>query len=172
MTATELADPGAPIAERLAGKRIAITGTTGFLGTALVERLIRCVPDCSLVLLIRPGRRGVDQRLQREILRNDAFDRLREEHGAEGFAAMAAERILPIAADIGLHLARHGIRTDAQEVNATGGIGHALVGWAKDEHVDLIVMGAYGHSRFREAILGGATRNLLEMAEVPVLMAH
>ena len=100
MTATELADPGAPIAERLAGKRIAITGTTGFLGTALVERLIRCVPDCSLVLLIRPGRRGVDQRLQREILRNDAFDRLREEHGADGFAELTAARILPIAADI------------------------------------------------------------------------
>ena len=37
---------------------------------------------------------------------------------------------------------------------------------------DLIVMGAYGHSRFREAILGGATRNMLEKAKVPVLMAR
>ena len=37
---------------------------------------------------------------------------------------------------------------------------------------DLLVMGAYGHSRFREAILGGATRNMLEQAEVPVFMAH
>jgi nucleotide-binding universal stress UspA family protein len=36
----------------------------------------------------------------------------------------------------------------------------------------MLVMGAYGHSRFREAILGGATRNMLEKAEVPVLMAH
>lgn len=88
------------IADSLDGKRIAITGTTGFLGTALVERLLRCVPGCSLVLLIRPGRRGVQNRVDREILRNDAFDRLREAHGADGFAAMAAERITPVAADI------------------------------------------------------------------------
>ena len=40
------------------------------------------------------------------------------------------------------------------------------------DEIDLIVMGAYGHSRFREAILGGATRNMLEQASVPVLMAH
>jgi nucleotide-binding universal stress UspA family protein len=33
-------------------------------------------------------------------------------------------------------------------------------------------MGAYGHSRFREAILGGATRNMLESAQIPVFMAH
>jgi alcohol-forming fatty acyl-CoA reductase len=48
----------AVIAESLAGKRIAITGSTGFVGTALVERLLRCVPDCELVLLVRPGRRS------------------------------------------------------------------------------------------------------------------
>lgn len=42
----------------------------------------------------------------------------------------------------------------------------------QDQNADLLVMGAYGHSRFREAILGGATRNLLEQASVPVLMAH
>jgi nucleotide-binding universal stress UspA family protein len=42
----------------------------------------------------------------------------------------------------------------------------------RDTSAEMVVMGAYGHSRFREAILGGATRNMLEMAEVPVLMAH
>ena len=45
------------IAEALAGKRIAITGSTGFVGTALVERLLRSVPDCELVLLVRDGKR-------------------------------------------------------------------------------------------------------------------
>lgn len=97
-------DPTAPehsdIAASLDGKRIAITGTTGFLGTALVERLLRCAPGCKLVLLIRPGRRGVDHRIQREILRNDAFDRLRDQLGKDGFAAMTAERVTGIAADI------------------------------------------------------------------------
>ena len=43
------------IAEQLAGQRIAITGGTGFLGTALIERLMRQVPDCELVLLVRAG---------------------------------------------------------------------------------------------------------------------
>ena len=88
------------IAASLEGKRIAITGTTGFLGTALVERLSRSAPGCKLVLMIRPGRRGVQNRVDREILRNDAFDRLREELGKDDFAAMAAKRIHPIAADI------------------------------------------------------------------------
>jgi alcohol-forming fatty acyl-CoA reductase len=45
------------IAEALAGKRIAVTGSTGFLGTAIVEKLLRSVPDCELVLLVRAGRR-------------------------------------------------------------------------------------------------------------------
>jgi HAD superfamily hydrolase (TIGR01490 family) len=90
------------IAEQLAGKRIAVTGSTGFLGTALVERLLRGVPDCQLVLLIRPGRRAtVEQRAKREVFGNDAFDRLRDELGKEGFAAMVAERVTPIAGDVG-----------------------------------------------------------------------
>ena len=90
------------IAEELAGKRIAVTGGTGFLGTALIERLLRCVPDCHLVLIIRPGRlASVEQRAKREIFSNDAFDRLREEHGKDGFAALVAERVTPIAGDVG-----------------------------------------------------------------------
>ena len=43
------------IAEALAGKRIAVTGATGFVGTALVERLLRSVPGCELVLIVRDG---------------------------------------------------------------------------------------------------------------------
>ncbi len=88
------------ITESLAGKRIAITGSTGFLGTALVERLLRGVPDCELLLLVRPGRRGATKRVERDILRNDAFDRLRDTHGKEGFAELAARRIEAVAADI------------------------------------------------------------------------
>jgi HAD superfamily hydrolase (TIGR01490 family) len=90
------------IAEALGGKRIAVTGATGFVGTALVERLLRAVPDCEVVLLVRPGRRTTAaQRVQREILRNDAFDRLRREWGTERFAEEAARRITVVAGDVG-----------------------------------------------------------------------
>jgi nucleoside-diphosphate-sugar epimerase len=66
------------IAEALDGRRILITGTTGFLGTAILERLLAAVPGCEVVLLVRPGRRTTAaQRVAREVLRNDAFDRLR-----------------------------------------------------------------------------------------------
>ncbi|MFZ6002841.1 MAG: HAD-IB family hydrolase [Actinomycetota bacterium] len=90
------------IPDVLAGKRIAITGGTGFLGTALIERLLRSVPGCELVLLIRPGKRAtVEQRAKREIFSNNAFDRLRSEMGKDGFTAMVAERVTPIAGDVG-----------------------------------------------------------------------
>jgi HAD superfamily hydrolase (TIGR01490 family) len=90
------------IAESLAGRRLLVTGSTGFLGTALVERLLRSVPDCELALLVRPGRRSTAaQRVQREVLRNDAFDRLREQLGTDGFQAAADRRITVIAGDVG-----------------------------------------------------------------------
>ncbi|MCU0310246.1 MAG: HAD-IB family hydrolase [Acidimicrobiales bacterium] len=89
------------IRESLAGKRLFITGTTGFLGTNLLERLLRAVPDCELVLLVRPGKRSsVEQRVAREILKNDAFDRLRAELGKDGFAEMTARRITAVAGDV------------------------------------------------------------------------
>src|SRR5690606_24243681 len=95
----------AVIAEALAGKRIAITGATGFVGTALVERLLRSVPGCELILLVRHGRRTTAaQRTQKELLRNDAFDRLREAHGSpdstETFQEMTDRRVTTIAGDV------------------------------------------------------------------------
>jgi len=90
------------IPEALDGKRIAITGGTGFLGTALVERLVRSVPGCELVLLIRSGKRSsVAQRARREIFRNDAFDRIRSKLGSAEFDAMVDRRVQVIAGDVG-----------------------------------------------------------------------
>jgi nucleotide-binding universal stress UspA family protein len=51
-------------------------------------------------------------------------------------------------------------------------VGDVLLSRAADLSADLIVMGAYGHSRVRELILGGATRDILQHMTVPVLMSH
>ena len=88
------------IRESLAGQRIGITGATGFLGTALVERLLRSVPDCELVLLIRGGRRtSPATRAKRELFGNDAFRGLRHELG-DRFDAEVARRVKVIAGDV------------------------------------------------------------------------
>ena len=88
------------IKEALAGKRIAITGSTGFLGTALVERLLRSVPDCELVLIVRAGRRtSPAARAKREIFGNDAFRTLKAQLG-DRFDAEIARRVQVVAGDV------------------------------------------------------------------------
>ncbi|MGA3218539.1 MAG: HAD-IB family phosphatase [Acidimicrobiales bacterium] len=87
--------------EALSGRRIAITGATGFLGTALTERVLRCLPETDVVLVVRPGRRGARDRVERDVLRNDCFQRLRRELG-ERFDDEAARRVTPVAGDVTL----------------------------------------------------------------------
>jgi HAD superfamily hydrolase (TIGR01490 family) len=90
------------IREALAGKRVAVTGATGFLGTALVERLLREASDTHIVVLVRGGRRSsAADRVRREILRNDAFDALREQLG-DGFDKNVSDRLTVIAGDVGV----------------------------------------------------------------------
>ena len=70
-------------------------------------------------------------------------------------------------------LVRHGVKAEVSVLaRSMPRISDVLNRHVRDLDGDMLVMGAYGHSRFREAILGGATRNMLENAEVPVLMAH
>lgn len=70
-------------------------------------------------------------------------------------------------------LARHGVNCEIDVLSKTmTRVSDILNRHADDTAADMIVMGAYGHSRFREAILGGATRYMLEKSTIPVLMAH
>ncbi|MFZ2080917.1 MAG: universal stress protein [Xanthobacteraceae bacterium] len=76
-------------------------------------------------------------------------------------------------ADIGQHLARHGLKVDVHRI--PGGnidIADALLSHAADSSADLMVMGGYGHSRLREFVLGGVTRSIFESMTVPVLLSH
>jgi nucleotide-binding universal stress UspA family protein len=74
--------------------------------------------------------------------------------------------------NIARHLARHGLPVELKVVATTIDIGNTLLSLAADEGSDLLVMGAYGHSRLRELILGGTTRDILKTMTLPVLMAH
>ncbi|MFD2172491.1 universal stress protein [Rhodobacter lacus] len=70
-------------------------------------------------------------------------------------------------------LARHGVKVEVSVLAKTlPRVSDVINRHVRDSSAQMVVMGAYGHSRFREAILGGATRNMLEQAEVPILMAH
>jgi nucleotide-binding universal stress UspA family protein len=75
-------------------------------------------------------------------------------------------------ADLALFLARHKIKVNVVERQIQGDRGEALLSIAADLSAHLIVMGGYGHTRFRELVLGGVTRTLLQSMTVPVLMAH
>ncbi|MES2537447.1 MAG: universal stress protein [Pseudomonadota bacterium] len=86
-----------------------------------------------------------------------------------------ASLLLPNAepgTDIQAYLARHGIKTVLTLQKTDLDVGTALLSLASDRTSDLIVMGAYGHSRFREILLGGVTRVVLQSMTLPVLMAH
>jgi nucleotide-binding universal stress UspA family protein len=105
----------------------------------------------------------------------DAIPMLREAQEVHviAFNPAGAEHGEVPGADIGLYLARHGIKVNVSQQTADDvDVGNQLLSRAADLDIDLIVMGAYGHSRMKELILGGVTRTILESMTVPVLMSH
>jgi len=79
----------------------------------------------------------------------------------------------PHARELDRFLKSHGIEAVSSgisdpDLNTTD----AIIGQAVEMNADLIVMGAYGHTRLREIILGGVTRDLLKQSQLPLLMAH
>jgi len=79
----------------------------------------------------------------------------------------------PATDDMVAHLRRHGVSVEVARVPASeGDIGRLLLSQAKEFQADMIVMGAFHHSRWREFILGGVTLTMLEEATIPLFMAH
>jgi nucleotide-binding universal stress UspA family protein len=89
-----------------------------------------------------------------------------EEEGASEQHRVAA------GGDIGRYLSRHGVSAEVRKIGGWDDAAEALMNEARQFGADMLVMGGYGHSRFREWVLGGATRLALSEAAIPVLMAH
>jgi nucleotide-binding universal stress UspA family protein len=76
-------------------------------------------------------------------------------------------------ADLGQHLARHGLKVDVKRITSPDiDVYSTILSYAADTSADMIVMGGYGHSRLREFVLGGVTRSIFETMTVPTLMSH
>ena len=75
--------------------------------------------------------------------------------------------------DVRRYLAAHGVTAESARHRLDGkSVGEALCVAASEHKAAYIVMGAYGHSRFREAVLGGVSRHMLAHSTVPLLLAH
>lgn len=74
--------------------------------------------------------------------------------------------------DLARFLSRHGVHAEVRRHHAKGEVGNALLVLAEDRKADLLVMGCYGHSRYREILLGGVSRTVLRRLPLPVILAH
>jgi len=89
-----------------------------------------------------------------------------------GVTEAASEKDEPPVDDMVAHLKRHGVTVEVMRATSEGDVGRLLLSKAKDTGADMIVMGAFHHSRWREFILGGVTLTMLEQATIPLFMAH
>ncbi|KAM0828892.1 hypothetical protein ACQ4PT_067238 [Festuca glaucescens] len=97
-------DPSA-VAGCFRDKTILVTGSTGFLGKLLVEKILRVQPDVKrLYLLVRaPDAVSAEQRVLSQVLEKDLFNTLREKHGLTHFERLVKQKIVPLAGDTGFH---------------------------------------------------------------------
>jgi nucleotide-binding universal stress UspA family protein len=91
-------------------------------------------------------------------------------------AVFRGEKDLPVqdaGSPLKTFLAAHGVRCEVDDIQiGDQTIGAAVLEYAATTDVDLLVMGAFGHSRMREFLLGGATREILDRSAIPLLMSH
>lgn len=150
----------------------------------LGEALLTCRTPC---LLLPPSWHGPVRAERIALAWNGSIESVRAIHAALPFARGASDVVLLDGEaptydddqeraprfDPVTYLANHDIKPRVRRVHATPGeAGAALLREVEAAKADLLVMGAYGHSRVRERVLGGATRHVLQHVNVPILMQH
>lgn len=152
--------------------------------TTVTEGLEAALLDSGRPLLVAPSAAGKAIGAHVVIAWNGGTEASRAVAAALPFLAEAeAVTVLSVGdaapAEVGAdmlvgYLARHGIKARIRAIDQKPGqsVGAALLAGAEAEKADLMVMGAYTHSRLRELVFGGVTREVLAAAGLPVLMAH
>jgi nucleotide-binding universal stress UspA family protein len=139
-----------------------------------VGRPVLVVPFASKVTKV--GRQAmVAWNASREATRaaHDALPLLQRADQVIVYSINPSEKEPAPGADMAAHLVEHGVNALARHaVGRDTSAGEALLAAAADHGSDLLVMGAYGHSRLRELVLGGATRHVLVNMTLPVLMSN
>jgi nucleotide-binding universal stress UspA family protein len=154
----------------------------------LVDILGEAMLSCRVPCLVLPEHWVSDAIFKRVVVGwNGSIEATRAIHAALPFLAEAKEVVFidgerPSASELAegpppfnphIYLAHHGIAVRLHAVRADHHVaGEALLKEAMSQKADLLVMGAYGHSRMRERVFGGATRHVLENATIPLLMQH
>ncbi|HYD94088.1 MAG TPA: universal stress protein [Noviherbaspirillum sp.] len=100
----------------------------------------------------------------------DAIPLLRRAHTVE-VATFNSDANRQPGAEIAQYLKRHGIQTELLQRRTDGNVGAALLALAAELGCDLLIMGGYGHLRFREIVLGNATQTVLASMTIPVMMS-
>lgn len=150
--------------------------------TPLAATLDAALFDTGRPVLVAPSPAADSVGTRVMIAWNGSAQAARVVAGAMPFLRLAEQILVVTVDDIGrsasaaglvAYLGQHGIRATHEPLTADHQtVGARVLKHAAERQSDLLVMGAYGHSRLREMILGGATRDVLAVATLPLLMAH
>jgi nucleotide-binding universal stress UspA family protein len=161
-----LGDPDASIAnvQGFRVEEVVVTCGRPVLGVPIAN-----VPDeiGKKILVAWDGSRGASRAM------NDALPFLAEAKSVTVLSVDPGEQVWKSTQSAAAHLRRHGVLANASQIpSAAMGIGDVILAHCEHLDIDLVVAGAFGHSRLRESVVGGVSRTLLHQMMMPVFMSH